>query len=302
MRVVTVGDIVGGGFRLVRAQIAALAIWALLYLAMTVAMFYAIRPFLRGIIAAQAGGAVADPVAMLGGMGQMFGIYLLLLLGVLVLYTAALRSALCPEQRAFAYLRLGMDEVRMLAVAAILLIGFTILYCLLAVVATLVAAAIGVMAHGAIVPVAVLLMLLVFCVLIVVQVRFSLAFALTVLRRQICIGESWSLTKGRFWTLFGAYFVVVLIVGASAMLIFAINAGPYWSDIAKAGASPAALHAAQQQQLQRQFGALTPLTVVGWALGAVLGAFWITLGAGVASTAVTALRDDAFADVGAIYE
>lgn len=305
MRVVTVGEIIGGGFRLVRTRIAAVAIWALLYLAINIAVLYFSRPFMTNMMtlqAARSGGV--PPAAMFDGMGAMFGIYLVMLLGLLVLYTAALRAAMRPAESAFAYLRIGMDELRMLAVAFILLVGFFILYFLLVMIATLIGGLVGFIARDAIVvvPVVIVLTVAVICVLVLLQVRFSLAFALTLLRGKIVIGESWTLTKGRFWTLFGAYFVLLLIVFASAMPIFAITTGGYFAELARAHGDPAAINAAAQSQMARQFGAVTATTVVGWLLGAILGAFWITLGAGAAGAATTALLDDAFADVGAIYE
>ena len=43
-------------------------------------------------------------------------------------------------------------------------------------------------------------------------VKLSLSFPLTLLRRRFVIGEAWTLTKGRFWTLFGAYFMIFVIM------------------------------------------------------------------------------------------
>uniref|UniRef100_UPI0035CBECE8 hypothetical protein n=1 Tax=uncultured Sphingomonas sp. TaxID=158754 RepID=UPI0035CBECE8 len=302
---VTAGDIIGGGFRLVRERIGSVAIWTLLCLAMNVAVLYAMRPFMADILAAQAAqasGAAPNPAAMLSGLGQVFGVYLLLLLVLLVVYTAALRAAVRPAENGFAYLRIGMDELRMLAVAVILAVGLFLLYIVLVMITALIGAVVGFMARDAIVPITVLLVCAVLGALIFVQVRFSLAFALTVLRGKIIIGEAWTLSRGRFWTLFGAYFVLGLIVFVSAMAIFTISAGPYLAEIGKAGLSPAAVNAVQQHQLERQFGAITPLTVVTWVLGAVLGTLWITLAAGATGQAASGLTDDAFADIGAIYE
>lgn len=302
---VTVGDIIGGGFRLVRERIASVAVWALLYLAMNVAVVFAMRPFMLNMMAMQAAtaaGTAPDPTAMLSGMGTAFGVYALLMIGLLVLYTAALRSAVRPQESAFAYLRLGMDELRMLAIGVIFMVGFFILYILLALVAGVIGAVVGFIARDAIFPVAVVLIVAVMCVLVFFQVRFSLAFALTMFRGKIMIGEAWQISKGRFWTLFGAYFVLGLIVFASAMVIFTISAGPYFAELSQSGFSPAGMQAAQHHQMERQFGTVTVLTVVGWVLGAMFGALWITLGAGAAGAAAIGLLGEDFADVGAIYE
>jgi len=79
---VTVGDIIGGGFRLIRERIGAVAVWAGLYLVMNVAVVLALRPIMAGTLAAQAAGAAPDPALMMAGMSQMFGLYLLLMIGL----------------------------------------------------------------------------------------------------------------------------------------------------------------------------------------------------------------------------
>ena len=49
---VTVGDIVGGGFRLVRERLGSVVVWAVLYLAINVGTIYAIRPTMQTMMAA----------------------------------------------------------------------------------------------------------------------------------------------------------------------------------------------------------------------------------------------------------
>lgn len=298
---VTIGDIIGGGFRLIRERIGAVAVWTGLYLVMNVAVVLALRPIMAGTLAAQAAGVAPDPALMMAHMSQMFGLYLLLMIGLLVLYTAALRAAVRPAESRFAYLRLGMDEVRMVLVALVLSVGFFLLYLALVLVVGVVGGVVAVAARGAAFPVFVVLGLVVLAVLILFYVRFSLAFALTMQRGKIVIGESWTLTKGRFWTLFAAYFVVGLIVAAVSLVVLGLTQGSYIAEMASGGFRPEAVQAAQRHQMEQQFGAITGLTVVGWVLGAVLMTLWITLAAGVVGTAATGLRHDDFADIGAVY-
>ncbi|MFA6124613.1 MAG: hypothetical protein WCS75_09720 [Sphingomonas sp.] len=299
---VTVGDIIGGGFRLIRERIGAVAVWAGLYLVMNVAVVLALRPIMAGTLAAQAAGVAPDPAVMMAGMSQMFGLYLLMMIGLLVLYTAALRAAVRPAESGFAYLRLGMDEVRMVLVGLVLSVGFFLLYLLLVLVVSVIGGVVAVASRAAALPVFIVLGLVVLAVLSFFYVRFSLAFALTMQRGKIMIGESWNLTKGRFWTLFGAYFVVGLIVMVVSVVVLGITQGSYIAEMAQGGFRPEAIQAAQRHQMEQQFGTITGLTILGWVLGAVLMTLWITLAAGVAGTAATGLRDDAFADIGAVYE
>ena len=64
--------------------------------------------------------------------------------------------------------------------------------------------------------------------LVFVGIRLSLAPALTFDTRRINLFGSWAMTRGRFWSLFGAYllaFALVLVVYLlSFMLIFAVGA------------------------------------------------------------------------------
>ena len=299
---VTVGDIIGGGFRFLRQHIGALAVWALLYLAMNVAMVFLLRPVMQDMVAAQAVGGATDPALALAGAGRMFGIYILVGLAMLILYTAALRAAVRPEESRFAYLRLGMDEVRMVIVALIVGVAFMILYLLLALVTGLVSAAVLVASRDAAIPVIVLMALIVFGTLMFFYVRFSLVFSLTILRRKIVLGASWEVTKGRFWMLFLAYFVLTLIVAVASLGLLSVTMGPYIAEMARGGFAPQAVNAAQRLQMQNQFGAITVFMVLGWVASAILGVVWIGLSAGAVGTATIGLLDDEFTDIGAVYE
>lgn len=301
----TVADILGGGFRLLRERIGAFAIWALLYTVLHSAVAYAMRPFTAELTALQTGrpaAAAPDPAAMIGMFSSMAGIYLLLLLGMLVISVAALRAALRPGESAFAYLRIGMDELRMLGLAVVFWLAIALFYVAFVLVMLAIVFALGMFAHAAMIPGVIALVLLMLLALIYFQVRFSLVFALTMLRRRLVIGESWRLTRGRFWMLFGAYFVLMLIIVACGVLAAGLANGPYLAELARSSTNPAAYDAARVRNLQQLMGPVSITTMLGWLVGGVSGAFWITLGAGFAATAATRLLHDEFADVAAIYE
>lgn len=122
-------------------------------------------------------------------------------------------------------------------------------------------------------------------------VRLSLAFPLTLLREEIIIGESWRLTKGRFWTLFGGFFVIWLILMLIAIVVAAITAGSYWADLMESGFTPEGMEAAAQRQIQRQFS-MSATVIIGWILNALLGGLSIALFGGAVATAARDLTED----------
>ena len=77
--------------------------------------------------------------------------------------------------------------------------------------------------------------------MIYAEVRLSLAFPLTFMRRSFVIGEAWRLTRGRFWTLFGAYFIIGLVYMVLAGILFCFAFGPFFSEVAQGPNSPEAI-------------------------------------------------------------
>jgi len=111
------------GFRITREQpLAVLAwggIWLLGLLAMGVAMTPAIMPFADEIVA-----AAGDPEKVSSGAqaALLSALWVVVPIGLVlqaVLAPALYRAVLVPEARRFAYLRVGMDEVRALVIFAV---------------------------------------------------------------------------------------------------------------------------------------------------------------------------------------
>lgn len=283
---ISAGSILEGGFGLIRERPMAVAAWGLIYLAALVGISLAVQPMVAGM--------GTDPQAIAANMSSTFGQLMLVQFGFFILFvamwTAAQRAILRPSDGGFAFMRLGMDEVRILVLMVVLGILFYV-GLVVAVIAVTVVAGIAYAAGGAAVavPLAILASLLALGVVIWLQVRLSLAFPLTLLREEIVIGESWRLTRGRFWTLFGAYLVIFLLVTALSLAASFATTGSYFIDIFRNMKDPAAMQRIMEAQVARQLGGISAMTVLGWVLSAIAGTLTIALGGGALATAARGL-------------
>lgn len=132
-----------------------------------------------------------------------------------VINAAVARAVLRPGQSAFGYMRLGMDEVRVLVVTLVLAIAFGVVMALGGVVLGFVAGFVnasgtsglwlGVVVGG--IALAVLAIWL--------MVRFSLAVPIVVAERRFAFVDSFALTKGRFWPILG----MAVLAGVMSLLV-----------------------------------------------------------------------------------
>lgn len=207
------------GFRVVRRNPMALVFWALFYVVIMAAAFAVMGPSLISMVAAtealeQSGATPTfeDFAPIFQMMGMIFAILLpLSLIASAMIYAAVARAVLEPGRGAWGYLRLGGDELRVLAVSLVLTLMFTAVF---AVSWGLIIGA-GAVAAGQNAPalwlVAVLLFLATTALTIWLAVRLSLAIPITVAERRIAIFSSFGMTKGRFWPLLGMAIIAGLL-------------------------------------------------------------------------------------------
>jgi hypothetical protein len=145
-----------------------------------------------------------------------------------VMAAAVYRIILRHDEGRFGYLRLGADELRLMALTFI----YLFLAIVLLVAVTIVAAVITAVASFAGTQIAVLIGVIVevfsLGLLVFVGVRLSLAPVATFAERRLSIFESWGLTRGYFWRLFGAYVLAVLcmfVVALLTLVLFTAVAG-----------------------------------------------------------------------------
>lgn len=299
-----VGMIVSGAFRLIKEHPLAVAVWGLAYLATAVVGTLSMGSMLELEAAAGRDNPEAAMATLLSGIGPFFLVQLLLYLLMIVMFTAAMRAVLRPHEGGLAFIRFGMDEVRMIGLTILFIIVFYVgLLLVILLFGALFGAALmatggavtGTPPNGGAVFGGVLLMIGVGLVLLFIAiwlyVRLSLAFPLTLIRHKIIVGESWELTKGHALTLFGAYLVIFLILMLVSTLVSAVTMGPYLVEMMGALSNPDAVTVAAQNQM-RQMSQINAVTVLGWLMNAAAGGISTALFAGAAATAARALTGD----------
>ncbi len=221
------------GLRLARREPLTLLVWAGvfvgLYVVMAAGMVATIGPQIMQLQAAAASGAKTDPtqtLAMMGAIAPAYGMIMLIsLLFYGLMFAAVNRAILRPGSGAPGRLAFGVDELLQLAVLLLVGIVFFVVYLvglvgvvLLSVVATLAAKPAGVL-------VGVIGVFAVLAALLFVMVRLSLASPMALDRRSLDVVGAWKLTRGRFWSLFGAYALAWILTVILMLTVFVLFAG-----------------------------------------------------------------------------
>lgn len=209
------------GFRVVRRAPLTILFWSLLYVASFALMFIAVGPSLAGFMAMAERMQDAEPsFAELAALGRAFGWLIgvaapiMLVMGAL-LNAAVARSVLRPTEKAFGYIRLGGDELRVLATTLIVgLAMFAITLGLYVLLFGLGFAAISTGQGWLWLPV-VLGALAAIALVVWLSVRWSLAVPIAMAEKRIAPFASFALTKGRFWPLLG----MALLAGVMSILV-----------------------------------------------------------------------------------
>jgi hypothetical protein len=227
----SIQDVAFTGFAVVRQHPKALLAWWLYALAFSLTVSLVLMGLggadLTRFIAISGQGTV-DPALIMGLMPRLlpayFSVMVIAVAAQAILSAAMIRAVLRPHDDRFGYLRLGTDELRQLGLLLLTVLVFAAVYIAVVFVVGLLVT----LARAGANVLLVVLLLSVVVVILFLAVRLSLAPALTFDHRRINLFGSWTLTRGRFWPLFGAYLlaltlaVVVSLLGY--MLIFAVSA------------------------------------------------------------------------------
>jgi hypothetical protein len=219
------------GFRLTRENPKAFGIWAGASLLVNV---------LSGVIDAFMPASVKHGLETISASDVMTGPQLLdaliltapvILLGLAVLNimaAAVYRLIFRHDDTRFGYLRLGADELRLMGLTLIYIVLFIALVVGVGMVSGIVVALAGLVSPAAQSFLGWLSIPVSFGVIVYVLVRLSLAPVATFAERRLAVFESWGLTRGQFWRLFGAYILAlacVVVVGFLALVVFTGAAG-----------------------------------------------------------------------------
>lgn len=273
-----VGSIISGAFALPTRFPLAVGAWCLVNTLIAAISWYLVPPALPTPLEVE-GTAAPDP---LQGVGWILLTQLASLVIAVLIATAAYRLILRPQQPGLAGVRLGMDELRSSGLTLMLMIGYGMVVVIAALVIALLASALGPDLSEAgllwIVGPVILVMLAIFAWL---QVRLSLVFALTFVRRRIMIGEAWELTSGRFWVLFGGYLVVLLLLLLLWVAAGAMSALPWINASMATGLDPGAMQASANR-----ISDINALTVIAWLLEGLSATLTIALFGGATATVI----------------
>ncbi|MFI4976881.1 MAG: hypothetical protein ACHP84_20295 [Caulobacterales bacterium] len=226
------------GMRIVRARPRAVAVWAAFQLVTSLGLgVYTTVTAGPALMQAQTFGVAtpASPAAVLALYRTLLPFYAVLTLFSLavypVLYAAMNRAVLRPADDGFGYLRVGADEWRQLLLMLLYILVFLAAYIAILVGAVIVGVVVSLIAsRGGVVAgdaagalVIVIAVVAAICVLGFLAVRLSLASALTFATRRVNLFGSWTMTRGRFWRMLGAYLLAFVLAALVTVIALALS-------------------------------------------------------------------------------
>jgi hypothetical protein len=214
------------GFRLVRRKPMALVAWTLLYAVLSLASLFAMSSAIEPLVAwaermealdsRTATPSAEEVLAAFQGLGEvMLSVAWLIPVSLIVgamLMAAVARAVLNPRAGGFGYLRLGMDELRVFVVTLVLAILMMCAWAAVGVLVGVLAGIAGATETSWLWLVAILGGLAGVAAVIWFAIRLSLAVPITVAENRFAFFDSFGVTKGRFWPLFGMAVITVVMV------------------------------------------------------------------------------------------
>jgi hypothetical protein len=277
-------DAVFAGFRFARERPGSLLVWAsYLLVALTVASIAMVdiggQSLTSLAIAVQ--GSDPDPQQLAKLMQEvlpatLFFSLLMLVFGA-VLSTAILRVRMTPGPHPWGGLRLGGDELKLLAAKVLALASAFVVWILISAVVVALGGDPLAAALGLIVGLALLMVPL--------MIRLSLAGVVSQIEGRVTPVRSFQLTKPLFWRLLGAY----VLLAAIMLVIMVLLAIIFAALLAVTGGT---FQQVMLTLLQGRYGDLSPLAIVVFVLSR-LATFWVAVVATVVFLSITVDAYDA---------
>jgi hypothetical protein len=220
-------DVAFSGIRFVRERPRTVAVWAGVQIIISLVLGALVVVMLGPSMAQMRGfsrGPAADPTQAMAVFARVLPMYAVLLPITLlinaVVYAAMARAVLRPADEGVGYLRLGADEVRqillMLLWIVVAIAGEVVGGIVLAIPTVILA----IVVQGARPLIVALCVVVAMAAAIYCVVRLSLASAMTFDRKRVDLFGSWTLTKGQFWKMLGAY---ALVVGLALVIVILVS-------------------------------------------------------------------------------
>lgn len=217
------------GFRVVRRKPMTIVWWTLAYLVATLAFFAVGAPAVANLMnmAENLEGGAQPSMEEFQQIAMVYAVFLgwvmpLALICGAIINAAVARSVVRPAESAFGYMRLGMDEVRVLVVTLVLSILAIVVSVVVWGLVGVLAGFVGASGQNTLWLVVVVAGLGAVVLMIWLAVRFSLAIPITVAERRIAIFDSFGVTRGHFWGILGMAviaFVMTMIVALLGMVV-----------------------------------------------------------------------------------
>lgn len=217
------------GFRVVRRKPLTVVFWALAYVAMMGTIFALAGGSIASLMAAmetiETSGQSSPEEAMAVWRGYLPLFALIIPVGMLfgaVMNAAVVRSVIRPDQDAFGYLRLGMDELRVLAVTVVLAILYFVFMFLVMIGIGLLIGITSAAGIPALWIVVVLAGIGAAVLMVWLAARLSLAVPITVAESRIAIFDSFAMTRKHVWPIIGMAiiaWIMSMVVGLLGGLV-----------------------------------------------------------------------------------
>lgn len=226
------------GFGVLRRKPWAPLVWSVIYVGATGGMLLILgAAFVKALRRLGTLGPTSNvqPAEILGLLAAVAGGYLLMIavfwvIGAII-NMAVVRAVLEPEAGAFAYMRVGAPELWLLLANFVLFILYTIVSMALAIPVSIVSAIAAMTWRDGAPFVGFPIQLVTWGVTIWFGLRFSMVAPMIFTDRRFRLFESWRLTRGHVWRLFGVGVVMVLTTAVVYLVLAAAGLAVAWPMI-----------------------------------------------------------------------